>query len=80
MVKNPPANKGVEGDVGSIPGWRRSPGGGNGNPLQNSCLGNPMDRAALWATEQPCGLQAMGSYRVAQNWHGMHASRFHIKI
>ena len=49
MVKNPPANAGVEGDVGLIPGWRRSPGGGNGNPLQNSCLGNPMDRGA-WPT------------------------------
>ena len=34
------------GDVGSIPGWRRSPGGGNGNPLQYSCLGNSMDRGA----------------------------------
>ena len=34
----------------SIPGSGRSPGGGNGNPLQCSCLGNPMDRVALWAT------------------------------
>ena len=37
------------GDVGSIPGWRRSPGEGNGNPLQYSCLENPMDRGA-WQT------------------------------
>ena len=43
MAKNPPANAG---DVGSIPGSGRSPGGGNGNPLQYSCLGNPMDRGA----------------------------------
>ena len=50
MVKNPPANAGVEADVGSIPGWRGPPGGGHGNPLQNSCLENPTDRAALWAT------------------------------
>ena len=35
--------------MGSIPGLERSPGGGNGNPLQNSCLGNPMDRRAWWA-------------------------------
>ena len=35
---------------GLIPGWGRSPGDGNGNPLQYSCLGNPMDRAAWWAT------------------------------
>ena len=36
------------GDVGSFPGWGRSPGGGNGNPLQY-CLENPMDRGAWWA-------------------------------
>ena len=38
------------GDTGSIPGSGRSPGGGNGNLLQYSCLGSPMDRGALWAT------------------------------
>ena len=37
------------GDLGSIPGSGRSPGGGNGNPLQYSCLENPMDRGAWWA-------------------------------
>ena len=37
------------GDPGLIPGLRRSPGEGNGNPLQCSCLGNPMDRGAYWA-------------------------------
>ena len=41
MVKNPPASAG---DVGSLPGLGRSPGEGNDNPLQYSCLGNPMDR------------------------------------
>ena len=46
MVQNPPANAG---DTGLIPGSGRSPGGGNGNPLQNSCLGNPMDRGGWWA-------------------------------
>ena len=45
--KNPPANKG---DMGSIPGLGRSSGEGNGNPFQYSCLGNPMDRGAWWAT------------------------------
>ena len=44
VVKTLPANAG---DVGSIPGLGRSPGGGNGNPLQYSCLGNPMDRG-VW--------------------------------
>ena len=47
VLKNPPANAG---DAGSIPGSRRSPGGGNSNPLQYSCLGNPMDRESMWAT------------------------------
>ena len=44
MVKTLPANAGDTGNAGSIPGSRISPGGGNGNPLQYSCLGNPMDR------------------------------------
>ena len=46
LVKNLPAN---EGDVGLIPGSGRSPGEGNGNPFQYSCLENPMDRAAWHA-------------------------------
>ena len=49
VVKNLPANTGETGDVGSIPGWRRSLGGGNGSPLQYSCLENPMDGGAWWA-------------------------------
>ena len=49
MVKNLPINAGDAGDVGSIPGLRRSPGGGHGNPLQYSCLENPMDRGVWWA-------------------------------
>ena len=50
MVKNLPANAGAAGDMGSIPGSGRSPREGNGNPLQYSCLRNPMDRGAWWAT------------------------------
>ena len=46
MVKNPSANAGDAEDVGSIPGLGRFPGEGNGNPLQYSCLKNPMDREA----------------------------------
>ena len=46
MVKNPRAITGDAKDVGSIPGLGRSPGGGNGNPLQYSCLENPMDKVA----------------------------------
>ena len=54
MVKNPPANAGDIRDVGLIFGAGRSPGGGNGNPLQYSLLENP------W-TEEPGVLQSMGS-------------------
>ena len=55
MVKNLPANSADKGDAGSIPGLGRSPGGRNGNPLQNSCLGNPMDRGAWQAIV--CGVE-----------------------
>ena len=47
VVKNPPANAV---DMGLIPGSRRFPGEGNGNPPQYACLGNPMDKGAWWAT------------------------------
>ena len=50
VVKNPPANAEDARDVGLIPGLGRSPGERNGNPLQYSCLGIPMDRGAWWAT------------------------------
>ena len=58
MVKNPPANVGDIKDAGSIPGLGRSPGGGHGNPLQYSCLENPMDRGAWWVT----------AHGVTQSW------------
>ena len=57
VVKNPPANVGDSGDVGSISGSGRFPSGGNGNPLQYSCLENPM-------TEEAGGLQSIGLQRV----------------
>ena len=47
VIKNLPANAG---DLGLTPGSGRSPGEGNGNPFQYSCLGNSMDRGAWWAT------------------------------
>ena len=58
VVKNLPANAGDARNVGSIPGWGRSPGVGNGNPFQYYCLENPMDRGAWWATVN----------RVTKNW------------
>ena len=50
VVKNLPANTGNARDLGSISESGRSPGEENSNPLQYSCLGNPMDRGAWWAT------------------------------
>ena len=58
IVKNPLANAGNVRDESSIPGSRRSPGEGHGNPLQCSCLENPMDKGAWWATV----------HRVAKSW------------
>ena len=49
MVRNPPA---IAGNALSVPGLGRSVGEANDNPLQYSCLGNPMDRGAWWATVQ----------------------------
>ena len=58
VVKNPPAKAGDAGDAGSVPELGRSLGGGHGNPLQCSCLENPMDRGAWWATVR----------RVSKSW------------
>ena len=70
MVKNPPANAGDTGDTGLIPGSGRSPGGRNGDPLQYSCLENPMDREARWATV----------HRVAESDTTKHAHTQHYII
>ena len=59
VVKNPPANAGDVGDMGFIPGWERSPAGGNGNPLLCSCLENSMDSRTRWATVRG----------VTKSWH-----------
>ena len=66
VVKNPPVNAGDAGDSGSIPELGRSPRGGNGNPLQNSCLENPMDRGAWWAT-------VYGAHKELDMWACMYA-------
>ena len=50
MIKNLPANAGDTGKLGLIPGLGRSPGAGNGNPLQYSCLENSVNRGTWWAT------------------------------
>ena len=58
VVRSPAANAGDVRDAGSIPGSGRSPGGGHGNPLQYSGLGNPMDRKIWWVKSM--GPQRMG--------------------
>ena len=58
VIKNQSANAGDASDADSIPGSGRFPGGGHGNPLQYSCLENPLDRGAWWATV----------YRVTKGW------------
>ena len=70
MVKNPPSNAGDIGDLGSIPGSGRSPGGGYGNPLQYSCLENFTDRGAWWATV----------HRVAKSWTQLKQLSMHTCI
>ena len=65
VVKNPPATTGDARDAGSIPESGKSPGEGNGNPLQYSCLRNPMDRGAWWAT--------FHGVTKNQTWLSMHA-------
>ena len=69
MVKNPPASAG---DVGSIPGSGVSPGEGNGNPFQYSCLGNPLDRGVWWAPG-PCGWERVGHDLVTKQQHYLRA-------
>ena len=66
MVRNLPANAGDR-DVDSIPGLGRSPGEGNGNPLQYSCLGNPMDRRRLVATVHGVSKESDTTYQLNDN-------------
>ena len=68
VVKNLHANAGDLRDSGSIPGSARSPGGGHGNPLQYSCLENPMDRGAWPST----------GHEVAKSWTGLEQLSTHI--
>ena len=58
-------------DLGSVPGWGESPGGGHGNPLQCSCLENPVDRGAR-------GQQSLGSQRAGRDWVTKHTAQSHF--
>ena len=64
MVKNLPANAG---GTSPIPGSGRSNGGGHGNPLQFSCLENPMDRGAWWATVHRVAKESDTTWRLNNN-------------
>ena len=66
MVKNLPADAGDAGDSDSIPELGRHSGGGNGNPLQYACLGNPRDREAWWATVHRVTESDMTKHTLAQ--------------
>ena len=67
VVKNPPANAGDIRGTGLIPGSGRSYGEGTGNPLQYSCLENPMDRGTCWATVQ----RIVESQRDGHHWNDL---------
>ena len=72
VAKNLAASAGDTRNLGSIPGLRRSPGGGHGNPLQYSCLDNSMDRGAWQSTVH-------GSQRVGHDWVTEHACKVDTK-
>ena len=70
-----PANAGDMRDVGSIPGWGRSLGEGNSNPLQYSCLKNSMDRGARWAT-----VHGVAQSCTQLKWFSMHTCEFYCQF
>ena len=72
VVKNLPVNAGNAGDVNSVPEYQKSPGAGNGNPLQYSCLDSSMDRGAWYATVHG----ATKSWTRLTNTHSCIAGRF----
>ena len=69
VVKNPPASGGATEDTGSILGLGRCPEGGNGSPLQCSCLENPIDRGARWVTVQRVAESDTTEHKHAQTGH-----------
>ena len=74
VVKNPSAKAGDIREVGSMLGWGRSPGEGNGNPLQYSCLENPMERGACWAT-----VHGVTQSQTRLKWLSMHMNVKYIQ-
>ena len=74
VVKNPPANAGASEDAGSISRLRRSTEEGKGNPLQYSCLENPMDRGVWWATVHGVTLEEQAWVISQEDFHAMHVT------
>ena len=77
VVKNLPANAGDLRDVGSIPRSGRSPGGGKGNPLQNSCLENSMDRGRSLVGYSPWGHKELDITEHSAHTHTQ-KEKFHL--
>ena len=75
VLKNPSANTGKIRNVGLIPGWGRFPGGRHGNPLQDSCLENPMDRGAWQAAVHR--VAKSGTWLKKVSTHTVRLSFFH---
>ena len=82
VVKNPPANAGEASNACSIPGLERSPGEGNGNPLQYSCLGNSTARGAWWATIHVGRKESVTTKRLTHTYypHKVHWEAFHLSL
>ena len=85
VVKILPASAGDAGDMGSVPGWGRSPGGGYGNPLQYSCLGNPMDRGPWRATvhgaaKSQARLKWLSTHTCKLYMEKVEVERFYLKL
>ena len=74
-VNNTPANAGDARDAGLISGSGRSPGVGNGNPLQDPCLENSMDRGAWWAT-----VHGVTKSRIQLSTHVLHNVIYHYNL
>ena len=79
VVKHLPANAGDAGDAGLISGSGRSPGEGNGTPLQYSCLGNPMDRGAWQYTVHGIGLTQLSDQTTTKYYYCINVTEKHFQ-
>ena len=80
VVKNPAADAGDIGDVGSVPRSGRPTRGGNDNPLQYSCLENPMDRGGWWATVHGVAKSQTRLNDLARTQHAPESTDFFLRV